>query len=328
MPKRCALDLVTSVSCLRGRLRASSKAKRWMRSTPARVNTATSVAASIGRPRCDPSAVARVFTLGVLANHHPVDVLAGRERALHAGQHARRAHVGVLVEALADRQPQSPQRHVVGDLLAAHRAEEDRVEALQLLQAALGNVVPVLQVELRAPGEMLDLEGEAAVALREGFERLEARGDDFGADAVPGDAGELVFAHSWFPLETPISADEGTPMAADKGYECREGNAAKRSRHSHPIFIHRRGSALSSAEIGVPRAQKTKRAPGGALQRTRRRAGKAYAATRRLYSCVRVSISMRSPVSQNAGTCTSKPVFNFAGFNTLPDVSPRTAGSV
>ncbi len=52
------------------------------------------------------------------------------------------------------------------------------------------------------------------------------------------------------------------------------------------------------------------------------------AATRRLYSWVRVSISMRSPVAQNAGTCTSKPVASLAGLSTLPDVSPRTAGSV
>ena len=52
MPWRCAFDLVTSVSCLRGRLRASSNAKRWMRSTPLRVKTEVSVATSSGRPRC------------------------------------------------------------------------------------------------------------------------------------------------------------------------------------------------------------------------------------------------------------------------------------
>ena len=50
--------------------------------------------------------------------------------------------------------------------------------------------------------------------------------------------------------------------------------------------------------------------------------------TRRLYSPVRVSTSMRSPVVTNSGTCTSKPLLSFAGFITLPDVSPLTAGSV
>ena len=50
--------------------------------------------------------------------------------------------------------------------------------------------------------------------------------------------------------------------------------------------------------------------------------------TRFLYSPVRVSISILSPVAQNKGTGISKPVFSFAGLRTLPEVSPRTAGSV
>jgi hypothetical protein len=50
--------------------------------------------------------------------------------------------------------------------------------------------------------------------------------------------------------------------------------------------------------------------------------------TRRRYSPVRVSISMRSPVATNSGTLTVRSSLIFAGFSTLPDVSPRTAGSV
>ena len=50
MAWRWAFDLVTTVSSLRGRDRARLKAKRMMRSTPARVNIATSVAASSGEP--------------------------------------------------------------------------------------------------------------------------------------------------------------------------------------------------------------------------------------------------------------------------------------
>ncbi|MCY1226561.1 hypothetical protein D9M72_387960 [compost metagenome] len=49
---RCALLLVTTVSSLRGRERARLKAKRMMRSTPARVIMLTSVAASMGWPWC------------------------------------------------------------------------------------------------------------------------------------------------------------------------------------------------------------------------------------------------------------------------------------
>ncbi len=52
MAWRCALDLVITVRSLRGRDRARLKAKRMMRSTPARVMTDTSVAASIGWPWC------------------------------------------------------------------------------------------------------------------------------------------------------------------------------------------------------------------------------------------------------------------------------------
>jgi hypothetical protein len=52
MAWRWAFDLVTTVSSLRGRARASAKAKRMMRATPARVITETSVATSSGSPRC------------------------------------------------------------------------------------------------------------------------------------------------------------------------------------------------------------------------------------------------------------------------------------
>jgi hypothetical protein len=50
--------------------------------------------------------------------------------------------------------------------------------------------------------------------------------------------------------------------------------------------------------------------------------------TRLRYSCVRVSISILSPVSTNSGTEISNPVASLAGFSTLPEVSPLTAGSV
>ena len=50
--------------------------------------------------------------------------------------------------------------------------------------------------------------------------------------------------------------------------------------------------------------------------------------TRFLYSLVRVSISILSPVSTNSGTEISSPVASLAGLSTLPEVSPLTAGSV
>ena len=118
-----------------------------------------------------------------------------RERALHARQDARGPHVRILVEALADRQAQPPQRHVVGHFPASHRAEQDRVEFLQPLEAARRDVVPVLRVEVRAPRETLHLEAEPAVGGGERLEHVETRGDHLGTDSIAADGGQLVDAH-------------------------------------------------------------------------------------------------------------------------------------
>lgn len=50
--------------------------------------------------------------------------------------------------------------------------------------------------------------------------------------------------------------------------------------------------------------------------------------TRSTYSPVRVSMRTVSPVSMKAGTCTSPPVSTVAALVMLPEVLPRTAGSV
>jgi hypothetical protein len=63
----------------------------------------------------------------------------------------------------------------------------------------------------------------------------------------------------------------------------------------------------------------------GALSRSR---NGEISTTRERYSLLRVSISILSPISMKAGTGSSKPVAMRAGFITLPEVSPLTAGSV
>ena len=136
MAWRWALLLVTTVSCLRGRDCASVKAKRMMRSTPTRVMIETSVATSIGwpwwarppTPAYSPSEFSRTMTQSRSFG------AAALQRRVDAGQDARRPHVGVLVEALADRQAQAPQRDVVGDVRVAGRAEQDRVLVAQRVQ--------------------------------------------------------------------------------------------------------------------------------------------------------------------------------------------------
>src|SRR5690606_735372 len=46
-----------------------------------------------------------------------------------------------------------------------------------------------------APGEGLDLQGEAALARGHRLQDLDPGGDDFGADAVAGNAGDAVRLH-------------------------------------------------------------------------------------------------------------------------------------
>jgi hypothetical protein len=90
---------------------------------------ATSVGASSGEPwwtrpptpAYSPSEFSRTITQ---SSSLSFDVA---QRRGDAGQHARRPHVGVLVERLADREPQAPQRDVVGNVGMARRAEQDGV---------------------------------------------------------------------------------------------------------------------------------------------------------------------------------------------------------
>jgi hypothetical protein len=125
----------------------------------------TSVAASIGWPWCTRPPTP-VFALGVLAHDDPVQVIgtAALERAVDAGQDARRSHVGVLVEALADLQAQAPQRDVVRDVRISGRAEQDGVLVADGVQAIGRHHHAVLAVVVAAPVEVLELEAEAAAA--------------------------------------------------------------------------------------------------------------------------------------------------------------------
>ena len=93
--------------------------------TPARVKIAVSVAISSGNPRCarppwpeySPSLFSRTITQSRSPSPTP------RRGETDAGQDACGPHVGVLIEALADAQAQTPQRDVVGQVRIADGAE-------------------------------------------------------------------------------------------------------------------------------------------------------------------------------------------------------------
>ena len=78
-----------------------------------------------------------IFALGILAHDHPVELRTGHmaQRALNPGQYASRTNIGVLVERLADREPQAPEADVIGHVRRANRPEIDRVVARDLVAA-------------------------------------------------------------------------------------------------------------------------------------------------------------------------------------------------
>ncbi len=200
MPWRCALDLVTSVRCLRGRLLRQLE-REAVDARDARAGEDRSLGRDfLGQAAVRAAAAAGILALGVLAHDHPVDRLPAAQRAPDARQQPRGPHVGVLVEALADRQAQPPQRQVVGHVGRADRAEEDGVERLEPLEPALGYVMAVLEVVVAAPREMLDRETESAVAGGEYLQHFQPGRDDFDADAVAGDGCDSVLTHLNFVI--------------------------------------------------------------------------------------------------------------------------------
>jgi hypothetical protein len=143
-----------------------------------------------------PAAHARVLAFGVLAHDDPVELLrrTALERRVDAGQDARGAHVGVLVEALADLQPQAPQGDVVGDVRIAGGAEQDRVLVAQGVQPVGRHHRAVLAVVVAAPVEILELEPQAALPGQFLHDPAPGR-NHFLADAVAGDGCDAIGLH-------------------------------------------------------------------------------------------------------------------------------------
>ncbi len=143
------------------------------------------------------AADAGVLALRVLANDDPVEILrpATLQRRVDAGQDARGTHVRVLIEALADLQAQTPERHVVGNMRVARRAEQNRILVADGIQPVGRHHHAVLAIIIAAPVEILELELEGVASRSDGFENPLARGHDFLADAVAGNGCDAVGLH-------------------------------------------------------------------------------------------------------------------------------------
>ena len=86
-------------------------------------------------PAIHPPADLGVLPLDVLTDDDEVEPVDARERRAHSRQEPDGSQVHVLLELPADRDQQSPQGHVVGDVDIAHRAQQDRVARGQLVEA-------------------------------------------------------------------------------------------------------------------------------------------------------------------------------------------------
>ena len=197
IPWRCALDLVTTVRSLRGRERATSKA---IADDPCHTDARKHrdvrgdlLRQALVNAPADPG----VFALGVLSDDDPIKLGPGYlpERARDAGEDAGGTHVGVLVERLADREPQAPQRDVVGNIGRADGTEIDRIEMAQPIGAVFRHHDAVLLVIIRSPVKMLNLELEAAVAFGANFESLETGSDHLRPDTISADGRDAMGAH-------------------------------------------------------------------------------------------------------------------------------------
>ena len=143
-----------------------------------------------------------VLPLGVLAIDEHVN-RAGRlvaQGRLHPLEQISRPQVDVLLEAPPHRQQQLADAQVVRHVRAAHRAEQNGVELLELLEAVSGHHPAVLLVIAAAPGEARPAQA-GLVAPHRRVGHADGLFDHLRADAVAADHRHLESCHcTTFPF--------------------------------------------------------------------------------------------------------------------------------
>src|SRR5438105_2771348 len=132
-----------------------------------------------------PPADRGVFAFGVLAHDGEIDIAdrtAGERRA-HPGHEPHRTNIGILLEAPANRDEQSPERNVIGHRRKPDRAEKDRVVMANLFEPVFRHHASVFGVVLAAPWLFVPREANAEPAGR-GLKYAHAFRHNFFADAV------------------------------------------------------------------------------------------------------------------------------------------------
>ena len=84
---------------------------------------------------------------------------------------------------------------MIGDVRIAGRAEQDRVLAAQRIEAVIGHHDAVRPVVVAAPVEVLEDEANTGAPCGHRLEHFLAGRNDFLADTVSGNAGDLIGLH-------------------------------------------------------------------------------------------------------------------------------------
>ena len=180
----------------------------------------------------DAPAHLRVFALVVLADDDEVDVggAAVRERRGNPLEQLDRPQVDILPEGPAQRDQEAPERDMVRHAGKAHRAQQDRVERAQHLDAVLRHHPAGLAVGLAAPVEMLPVEADV-VAPAGGLQHPHGLGHDLLADAVAGDDRDPIVRHG-LGLRSP-AVDPGRRRHASRNAPARRERARGRAATRH-----------------------------------------------------------------------------------------------
>jgi hypothetical protein len=150
----------------------------------------------VRRAAVQPSADAAVLALRILAHADHVDIFgaAARERRRDAWQQPHRPQIHPLSEPLTQRQDQLTRRDVIGDTRIADRAEINRVERHQPIDAVVVHHAPVLQVVIAPPRDLRELADEVALFGGE-IQDVDAGRDHFLADSVTRDHCYAISLH-------------------------------------------------------------------------------------------------------------------------------------
>ena len=229
---RC--DLVTTVSSLRGRDCASLKAKRMMRSTPARVIIDTSVATSIGWPWCDAAADAGVLAFASSRARSPSRGPRGVQRFSGASMPGR-MRVGRTLAywskpwQIFRRRPHS----VTWSGMCGSPAEPNRIASLprSASRPSAGIISPWARYQSPPQPKSSNSKREAAAARRAPRSTSRPAGTTSLPMPSPGIVGDAVGLHAAPPVlrrRRPGSwrCAPSTPPARSRAPTCRSASTA------------------------------------------------------------------------------------------------------